>query len=75
MINANPCNSKRITSVSLYSPKLSLYSSNGKHRMKAFHLLFIAAYAYQSYWCISTIGAPYRQFLEKAEREGFEGTF
>ena len=79
--DGDPSDSKRISRVRLYSPKYSLYysskdSSNQKsqRRIKAFHLLFICFYIYQLHWCMTTIGLPYRQFLEKAEREGFEGT-
>lgn len=70
-----PCDSKRIASVALYEPRLSLETSSGGKgpRINAFLFVFIAAYAYLAYWIISTVGLPYRQFLEKAEREGFEG--
>jgi hypothetical protein len=77
---SDPCDSKRITKVSLYSPKYSLYYSSketptkkNRRRIKGFHLAFICLYVYQLHWCITTLGLPYRQFLEKAEREGFEG--
>ena len=68
------CDSKRITHISIHSPKKPL---GKKQRIKGFHFVFLFLYLYQSYWCISTIGVPYRQFLEKADREGFtvmEGT-
>jgi hypothetical protein len=77
---SDPCDSKRIVKVSLYSPKYSLYYTSqesakkkSQRRIKGFHLAFIFFYVYQLHWCITTIGLPYRQFLEKAEREGFEG--
>jgi len=70
------CDSKRIQSVTLYKPKLSLHqSSKSKRRIAAYHIVFFVAYIYQVYWVASTIGLPYQQFLEKAEREGFEGKF
>lgn len=77
----DPCDSKRIVKVSLYSPKYSIYYSSkdastkqkSQRRIKGFHLVFFCLYLYQLHWCVSTIGLPYRQFLEKAEQEGFEG--
>jgi hypothetical protein len=41
--------------------------------LKKYHLLFLALYLHQLYWICSTVGVPYREFLDKAEREGFEG--
>ena len=69
------CDSKRITGISIYKPKMNI--GKKKTRLKGFHFFFFVLYIYQSYWCISTIGEPYRKFLEKADREGFavmEGT-
>ena len=43
--------------------------------LKKYHLLFAILYLYQMYWIYSTIGLPYKEFLDKAEREGFEGKF
>ena len=43
--------------------------------LKKYHLLFAILYLYQVYWIYSTIGLPYKEFLDKAEREGFEGKF
>lgn len=40
--------------------------------LKKYHLLFALVYLHQIYWVWSTIGVPYRDFLDKAEREGFE---
>mmetsp|Transcript_11549 Transcript_11549/g.25318 ORF Transcript_11549/g.25318 Transcript_11549/m.25318 type:complete len:1715 (-) Transcript_11549:74-5218(-) len=40
--------------------------------LKKYHLLFATLYLYQLHWIYSTIGLPYKQFLDKAEREGFE---
>lgn len=72
------CDSKRIEKVSLHTPKLQFGSKNkNKRSFQAYHVMFLFLYLYQSYWCISTIGEPYRKFLEKADREGFsvmEGT-
>ena len=54
-------------------------SSHTGHRrrnnkpLKKMHLLFLALYLHQIYWLISTSGTPYKLFLDKAEREGFEG--
>jgi hypothetical protein len=57
----------------------STSSHTGRHRrrnnkpLKKMHLLFLALYLHQIYWLISTSGTPYKLFLDKAEREGFEG--
>lgn len=40
--------------------------------LKKYHLLFAMLYLHQAYWIVSTLGVPYRDFLDKAEREGFE---
>jgi hypothetical protein len=34
---------------------------------------FLVLYALQVGWVLSTVGEPYRVFLEKADREGFQG--
>jgi hypothetical protein len=68
---ANECDSKRIEAVSLYRPKLAPGAPG--RRIKLYHLLFVVAYVYQIYWVASTIGEPYSKFLEKADREGFQG--
>lgn len=65
------CDSKGIDWVSLYKPKFSA-SSGKKRRVKFYHLAFLAMYVYQAVWVLSTIGEPYRKFLEKADREGFQ---
>ena len=44
-----------------------------KAPLKKYHILFLTIYLYQIYWIYSTIGLPYKEFLDKAEREGFEG--
>ena len=54
-----------------------LAASAGKKKrfqVRLYHILFAAAYVYQVGWVVSTIGRPYREFLEKADREGFKGT-
>lgn len=65
-----------------YSTSANLPSSNSnngtkkkKRRapLKKYHILFLTIYLYQIYWIYSTIGLPYKEFLDKAEREGFEG--
>jgi hypothetical protein len=33
----------------------------------------LVLYVYQVGWAVVTIGEPYRLFLEKADREGFQG--
>jgi hypothetical protein len=46
-------------------------------QIRLYDLAFLALYVYQVGWTVSTVGDPYREFLEKAEREGFrvmEGT-
>lgn len=68
---AEECDSKRIDWVSLYKPKFSA-SSGKKRSIKFYHLVFLVIYAYQAVWVVSTVGEPYREFLEKADREGFQ---
>jgi hypothetical protein len=62
--------SKRILSVSTYQPKLS--TGSRRHRIRLYNVFFLFLYVYQIMWVTSTIGEPYRKFLEKADREGFE---
>eukprot|EP00559_Dactyliosolen_fragilissimus_P004534 CAMPEP_0184855366 /NCGR_PEP_ID=MMETSP0580-20130426/642_1 /TAXON_ID=1118495 /ORGANISM="Dactyliosolen fragilissimus" /LENGTH=1656 /DNA_ID=CAMNT_0027349867 /DNA_START=15 /DNA_END=4985 /DNA_ORIENTATION=- len=70
--------SKRVNHVSVYRINLSGSGSGNavaKKRgvgFKRFHLFFLACYVYQIYWVSSTIGEPYRKFLEKADKEGFQ---
>jgi len=64
------CDSKRIERIYVYKAKLS---AGRKQRIRLYHLVFIALYIYQCIWVLSTVGEPYRQFLEKADREGFQG--
>ena len=79
---AEGTDSKRIESVALYRPKLAAAASGGgssnkkkkkKFQVRLHHILFLVAYIYQVGWVVSTIGRPYREFLEKADREGFKG--
>jgi len=46
---------------------------NPRRNIKLYNVLFLLAYLFQMGWVITTIGDPYRQFLEKADREGFQG--
>lgn len=84
--NALPCTSENIAHVELFRPKTIIANttntSNGKPTiqkkkrrvpLKRYHLLFALLYLHQAYWIYSTIGVPYKEFLDKAEREGFEG--
>mmetsp|Transcript_13694 Transcript_13694/g.21164 ORF Transcript_13694/g.21164 Transcript_13694/m.21164 type:complete len:1551 (-) Transcript_13694:1328-5980(-) len=64
------CDSKRIEKVSIYKPKLA--AGFGKKRFRLYHVAFLLLYVYQIIWVISTVGQPYREFLEKADREGFQ---
>eukprot|EP00934_Nitzschia_sp_Nitz4_P001361 Nitzschia sp. Nitz4//scaffold355_size15944//935//5792//NITZ4_008866-RA/size15944-processed-gene-0.13-mRNA-1//1//CDS//3329548945//1361//frame0 len=59
--------SKRIASVSVYKPKFQ-----AARRLRLYNVVFLLAYVYQATWVVSSIGEPYRKFLEKAEREGFQ---
>eukprot|EP00970_Alexandrium_tamarense_P001312 scaffold137_cov192-Alexandrium_tamarense.AAC.6 len=47
-------------------------SSKKRRHIRLYHLLFAILYMHQLYWVVSTMGVPYREFLDKAEREGFE---
>ena len=62
--------SKRIVSVSTYKPKFS--TGSRRRRIRLYNVVFLFLYLYQIMWVTSTIGEPYRKFLEKADREGFE---
>jgi cation-transporting ATPase 13A1 len=62
------CDSKRLESITLYKPKLV-----AAKRVRFYHIVFLCLYVYQAGWVLSTIGQPYRNFLEKADREGLEG--
>jgi hypothetical protein len=67
------CDSKRIQRVHLYKPKLA--AGFGKRRFRLYHVVFLLCYIYQVIYVVSTIGQPYRQFLEKADRDGFQGKY
>lgn len=62
--------SKRVLAVAVYVPKLA--TSVGKYKVRLFHLLFLLAYVCIGFQVVATIGEPYRLFLEKADREGFQ---
>ena len=65
--------SKRIRQVCTYQPKFSAGSTGRKGRsIRLYNVFFLILYVYQIAWVTSTIGEPYRQFLEKADREGFD---
>ena len=66
---AKECDSKGIEYVGIYQAKMATV-----RKIRFYHWVFVALYLYQSAWVISTIGEPYRLFLEKADREGFQGT-
>jgi virulence-associated protein VapD len=84
---AKETDSKRIVAVQVYQPKYSstltgtgglVGSSNSGSKKKPrqspirwYHVVFLAGYLYQLVWVATTIGEPYREFLAKAEREGF----
>ena len=69
MLFPKDCDSKRIASVQVYQAKFSA----GKRKIRLYNIVFLLLYLYQTAWVISTIGQPYREFLEKADREGFQG--
>ncbi|KAG7356824.1 cation-translocating ATPase [Nitzschia inconspicua] len=62
--------SKRIRHVCAYQPKFS--TGGQSRRIRLYNIFFLALYLYQITWVVSTIGEPYRKFLEKADKEGFE---
>lgn len=43
--------------------------------IRLYTLGFVVLYCIQISWVVSTVGEPYRIFLEKADREGFQGAF
>ena len=75
MAFAKECDSKSIHCVGLYKAKLATAIGKSRRPVRAYHFLFIAMYLYQIAWVVSTIGEPYRLFLEKADREGFQGMY
>ena len=64
---AQECDSKRIDHVTVYQPKLR------SHKIRMYHYVFMVIYVFQFIWVFSSIGQPYREFLERADREGFQG--
>lgn len=70
MLYPKDTDSKRIVRVCTYQPKFS--AGSRRHRIRLYNVLFLILYIYQIMWVTSTIGEPYRLFLEKADREGFE---
>jgi hypothetical protein len=73
------CDSKRIESVAVYRAKMEVGGATSKKTSKyrfslrLYNIVFICLYIYQLAWVISSIGEPYRQFLARADREGFQG--
>lgn len=67
---AKETDSKRITHVAVYKPKLS--AGSHRRRIRLYNIVFLILYVYQGLWVASTIGLPYQKFLEKADREGFD---
>ena len=65
---AKETDSKRIIAVQTYQAK---YSTGGRRQIRFYNIIFVLLYAYQGLWTASTVGEPYRDFLLKAEREGF----
>jgi hypothetical protein len=68
------CDSKRIVQVQVYGPKWTAGSTSKYSRIRWYHAIFGVLYVYQVGWLVSTMGEPYRRFLEKADREGLAGT-
>lgn len=66
--------SKRIRSVELYKYTPHNVTIRGR-KVAYYHILFMILYLYQTYWCVSTIGEPYREFLERADLLGLDGKF
>lgn len=63
--------SKRVHVVRIYRPKLS----SGARGIRLYNIVLLVLYVVQISWVVSTIGEPYRLFLLKADREGFQGRF
>jgi len=42
-------------------------------KIRLYNVVFLLAYIFQIGYVVKTIGEPYRLFLEKADREGFQG--
>lgn len=43
------------------------------YKVRLYNVVFLLAYVFQIGYVVRTIGEPYRLFLEKADREGFQG--
>ena len=54
----------------VYQAKLA---AGGKSKIRLYNVIFIILYLVQTTIVLSTIGEPYRKFLEKADQEGFQG--
>lgn len=55
----------------VYQAKLA---AGGKRKIRLYNVVFIVLYIIQTTIVLSSIGEPYRKFLEKADQEGFQGT-
>lgn len=68
------CDSKRIDAVTVYQAKLAVGDTKKRRSLRLYSVVFLILYVVQVLAVVSTIGEPYRLFLEKADREGFQGT-
>jgi len=69
------CDSKRVSSVALYRPKLTATNDAKKKRStpKAFHFVFLVIYLFQGYRCIRTIGSEFIAWeLKYGAQAGFQ---
>ena len=75
--NPTECDSKRIAGIGLYQAKLATPIPIGKRRynVRLYNIIFVLGYVVLGFQVLSTIGEPYRRFLEKADREGFQGLY
>ncbi|GAX25788.1 cation-transporting ATPase 13A1 [Fistulifera solaris] len=64
-----PTDSKGIRFVQVYQAKLA---AGGKSKIRLYNVIFIVLYVIQTTIVLSTVGEPYRKFLEKADQEGFQ---
>ena len=67
------CDSKRIQAIAVYEPRMA--TQVGRFKVRLYHVIFLVAYALIGVQVLATIGEPYRRFLEKADREGFQGAW
>ena len=63
--------SPTISSITLHRPKELL--TFRRRPIRLYHVVFALLYVHQLWWVGSTVGVPYREFLGRAEREGFDG--